>query len=169
VAGPARARRYLLNAIIAVHVFVIAFLGLPLDFPGREAISPVVEAYAYPLGLWQSWKMFAPTPPNWNSTIAAVLEWKDGHRSVFPFPAVREMDRGQALVQARFQTWEGFLLRSSSAFLLRDAALWVARMHDPSGTSVARVTLVERDRRIPQPGQPAPPAETLSIYTMTHR
>jgi hypothetical protein len=163
------ALRIAINSFIAFHIAAITSLGLPIPFEPKFPFLKAIAPYLNFVGLWQNWKMFAPQPVSDDIELFAVLDWRDGHREILALP-------GRALapsfaVGAEWTKWERFLNLDSFAYLRRDAALWIARRIDPGGTRLHQVTLVERIRPVPIPGQTATtiPATTRQLYVLTHR
>ena len=69
--------------------------------PLRQRLVPAFEPYMLPLGLWQSWWMFAPDPMRVTAVLDAEVIDAHGMRHVYEFPRVAELPWWQKLPRFR--------------------------------------------------------------------
>ena len=84
------ARRLAISAFLIFHLTATLVWVLPVS-PLRQALEPAFRPYMIPLGLWQSWWMFAPDPMRVTATLESEVIDAQGMRHVFEFPKVADL------------------------------------------------------------------------------
>jgi hypothetical protein len=90
----------LISAFVIFHLTATLVWVFPTS-PVRLALEPVVRPYMLPLGLWQSWWMFAPDPMRVTATLESEVIDAKGMRHLFEFPKVAELPWWQKLPRFR--------------------------------------------------------------------
>jgi len=92
--------RMAISTFVVFHLTATVIWNLP-NSPVKLFLQPAFERYMLPLGLWQSWFMFAPDPMR----VTAVLEAEviDSHRMrhIHEFPRVADLPWWQKLPRFR--------------------------------------------------------------------
>src|SRR5205823_12097535 len=78
-------RRLAISAFLLVHLGAMGVWVLP-NCPIQQQLAPWLRYYVLPLGLWQSWAMFAPDPLRDTVTLEAEVIDRNGLRYGFAFP-----------------------------------------------------------------------------------
>jgi hypothetical protein len=89
------AQRLAISAFLAFHLSAVLIINMPPS-PLRARLWWPVEHYLVPIGLDQSWGMFAPNPVPNPSTMEVHTVDKDGIQRTFAFPKMTD-----------FSPWEG--------------------------------------------------------------
>ncbi len=76
-----------ISAFVIFHVTATICWVVP-DSPIKAAVVPWVRHYMIPLGLWQSWGMFAPEPVQSTYTLEAELSDAKGMGRIYEFTKV---------------------------------------------------------------------------------
>src|SRR3712207_1254298 len=59
----------------------------------------------YPLGLWQSWDMFAPNPAMANVYLEAEVTFADGSRTTWRLQRMEQLSYWQRFRKERYRKW----------------------------------------------------------------
>jgi hypothetical protein len=94
------ARRLAISAFLAFHLFAILVINLPPS-PLRGVLWWPVENYLVPIGLDQSWAMFAPNPVFSGSTVDVLTVDKDGIQRTYSFPKMTDFSAWKAIPRVR--------------------------------------------------------------------
>ena len=156
-----RVRRVLIHAFVAFHVMAVIFWSLsnsPLRTPLEKRVHPKFGRYMYPLGLWQSWIMFAPNPAMHNAYVEAEVTFRDGSRTTWTFPRMEKLGYFQRLRKERYRKWANervvYMFSRPDPVLAEAAAKYVVRQVGAgSDNPPEKVELVRYRAFIPPPGR----------------
>ncbi|QEH33556.1 hypothetical protein OJF2_20580 [Aquisphaera giovannonii] len=81
------ASRVLISAFVLFHITGTVVWIVP-ESPIRQQLIPCFRPYMLPLGLWQSWWMFAPNPMGATAEMEAEVIDAQGMRHLWEFPRV---------------------------------------------------------------------------------
>ncbi|GAC1474593.1 MAG: hypothetical protein NVSMB9_25240 [Isosphaeraceae bacterium] len=149
---------------LAVSAFLVLHLGATLIYvmppcPVRNHCFEAVCYYILPLGLWQSWAMFAPDPVRDTWTLEADVMDARGMRHTFAFPRLGDYSTWQGIPRFRHSKFAANLsipdLRLQREFTARHV---VRALKLPGEAFPVDVHLLYQVQVTPPPG--APPAET---------
>jgi hypothetical protein len=152
------AHRLAISAFVAAHVAAVVLWNLP-DCPLKAKVADGLGFYMYPLGLWQSWGMFAPDPVKETVAMEAVVLDRHGLIHRLPFPRAADVSPWQGPWVFRHSKYAANMVVPESAAQREFAARYVTRRlglgaeHFP-----ADVQLLYQLRPSPKPGEPADPA-----------
>jgi hypothetical protein len=112
----------------------------------------------YPLGLWQSWIMFAPNPAMHNAYVEAEVTFRDGSRTTWPFPRMEKLGYFERLRKERYRKWANeriiFMFSRPDPVLAEAAAKYVVRqVGGRADNPPEKVELVRYRAFIPPPGR----------------
>jgi hypothetical protein len=156
-----RVRKILIHAFVAFHVTAVVFWSFsnsPLRTPLEKRVHPKFGRYMYPLGLWQSWIMFAPNPAMHNAYVEAEVTFRDGSRTTWTFPRMDKLGYFERLRKERYRKWANervvYMFSRPDPVLAEAAAKFVVRQlgtrpDNPPET----VELVRYRAYIPPPGR----------------
>lgn len=145
-------RHALISGFIAVHLFAIACMSIPIDTSIVRAVRARVQPYMRAIGLAQAWPMFAPDAPTFNGHVEAQITYRSGHTQVWviPFPSAYPL-RDRFFVE-RYRAWGEYVWADPSPALRVDAARYVALTHgDRPADRPVTVTLIRYSAPIPLP------------------
>lgn len=94
------ARRLAVSAFVVFHLTAILVWNLP-SCPLKEWLGPTLRPYMLPLGLWQSWWMFAPDPMGTTATLEAEVVDAKGMHHLYEFPKVADLPLWRKLPRFR--------------------------------------------------------------------
>jgi hypothetical protein len=159
-----------ISAFLVLHLSGILVINLPPS-PLRAMLWWPVCYYLVPVGLDQSWGMFAPNPVPHPATIEVLTVDKDGIQRIYSFPRMTDYSWWEAVPKVRHSKFASQLaIESNSAhreFATR-YALRQLRIPASSYPVEAEMTLLRFET--PSPGSPlrdplTPPIPaTLSTY-----
>jgi len=78
------ARRGLVSGFLVLHISAVLAYVMP-DCPIRRQTFNIASYYMFPLGLWQSWAMFAPNPARESLALEAEIIDSKGMRHLHQF------------------------------------------------------------------------------------
>lgn len=84
------ARKAWISAFVVFHATATVAWVMPAS-PMRDALMPKFRYYMIPLGLWQSWGMFAPDPVQTTYTLEADVTDARGMDRIFEFTKVADL------------------------------------------------------------------------------
>jgi hypothetical protein len=93
-------RRLVISAFLIVHLSAVVLFNLPQSALRRSVITPVM-CYLFPLGLDQSWGMFAPNPVLHSMTLEAATIDRNGIHRSFAFPKMTDFSIWGAMPRVR--------------------------------------------------------------------
>jgi hypothetical protein len=88
------ARRLLISAFVVFH-FGATIIWIMPPCVIRQRTIKTLAYYMMPLGLWQTWAMFAPDPIRETLTLEADVTDARGLRHRFEFPRVGDLSCGR--------------------------------------------------------------------------
>ncbi len=94
------AQRALISAFVAFHLTATVIWIIPHS-PLKFMLFPMFTRYMIPLGLWQSWWMFAPDPLRETLVLEAEVIDAQGMRHLFEFPKVADLSWWRKLPRFR--------------------------------------------------------------------
>ncbi len=94
------AQRLGISAFLIVHLAALAVYNLPASFL-RERLFPYAANDLIPLGLWQTWAMFAPNPTQCEMTVEATTIDARGIQRSFAFAKMTEFSILRAAPRVR--------------------------------------------------------------------
>ena len=101
--------RLAISAYVLFHVTATVVWIIPSS-PFRERASRLFTYYMIPLGLWQSWWMFAPDPMKTSLALEAEVIDARGIRHVHEFPKVADLPWSQKVPRFRHPKFSSNLL-----------------------------------------------------------
>ena len=84
------AGRLAISAFVVFHLTGTVVWNIPIS-PLRDCLIPAFRPYMLPLGLWQSWQMFAPDPMGDTAVLESEVIDAKGMRHVYEFPRVADL------------------------------------------------------------------------------
>jgi hypothetical protein len=139
-----RLKYLVVNAFLVFHILAIACWCMPVDNPVILLGKNLVRPYFLWAGLFQSWDMFAPIPKGANTSIEAVIVYKDRSRSSWTFPRMENLGLTTRLFKERYRKFADCLVREDTDALLPDAARYIARMKSTPAHQVTTVILIQK-------------------------
>jgi hypothetical protein len=82
--------RLAVSAYLVFHLSATVVWVIP-NSPVRQRLAPYFTYYMIPLGLWQSWWMFAPDPMKTSLVLEAEVIDSRGIRRIHEFPKVADL------------------------------------------------------------------------------
>ncbi|WIM86217.1 hypothetical protein PT015_15005 [Candidatus Mycobacterium wuenschmannii] len=164
--NPRRIRNAATSALIIVFLLTGVAWNLP-DAAITRAIAPILRPIALPLGLDQSWSMYAPNPPRQQENIEVHVTMADGSDRAWTLPQLNPV-LGVELSHRWRKVKETLVTdRQSRA----DFAHWVVRELSRPGDHPRRVEMILRTESISPPGTNEPRhtgAESLYIESLAN-
>jgi hypothetical protein len=154
--------RLALTTFIIFHLAAITAWSLQSDSPLIQNFNKLIRPYMLWTGLFQNWDMFAPDPSKLNCNVGAVVEYRDGTRSLWSFPKMESMGLVDKYFRERWRKYANDNLRlDTNAALWPDAARYVARQNNRPGNPPVAVSLLRYWSEVPPPApngiyEPAP-------------
>jgi hypothetical protein len=148
---PSRIRETATSVMIAVIVVVVVVFNLPAS-PITRGLAPVVNAIALPLGLDQSWAVFAPTPPTRQDNIEVNVVMASGTVKTWTLPRSNRVFG--VPTSHRWRKLKETLVTSPE--LRADFVHWVVRRLSLPGDQPVFVEMVLRTQDMPDPGSDKP-------------
>jgi hypothetical protein len=143
-----------ISAFLVLHLTATVAWNLPSS-PLKQWLFPVLRPYMLPLGLWQSWWMFAPDPMGTTAVLEAEVIDAQGMRHLFEFPRVADLPLWQKVPRFRHPKFTCNLLIDEYSPLRATAARHAVRQLKISHTSFpVHVSLYCRMKPPPPPGHP---------------
>lgn len=93
-------RRLAISAFLIAHLAAVAIWNMP-DCAIRSRCLYVCGYYLLPLGLWQSWGMFAPEPARDTAALEAVVVDARGLMHSYAFPTTADLSPWRAALKYR--------------------------------------------------------------------
>jgi hypothetical protein len=155
-------RRLWISSFLVFHL--VATVGWVLPRCAiRDEIVPWARYYMLPLGLWQSWAMFAPDPVRDTVTLEAEVIDANGVRYEFAFPRMADYTWWQDIPRFRYSKYAANLSGEEFALARRFAASHVLRrLKLPAEVYPVSVHLMYQSRVTPPPGSPLPAIDPMS-------
>ena len=153
--------RVAISVFIVFHMTATVLWVMP-QCPLRVRCIDAVRYYVLPLGLWQSWAMFAPDPQRDGFTLEAQVIDARGIRSTFAYPKMADFPTQlQKLARFRHPKYAANLLIPDSQLERKLSARHALRQIGlPDQAYPLTVSLVYHARVSPPPG--GPPADPMN-------
>jgi hypothetical protein len=148
-------RRLAISAFLVFHVTATTIWVLPVC-PIRNLCVPFLKYYILPLGMWQSWGMFAPDPIHDTVMLEAEVIDFNGVRYGFSFPRLTDYTWWQGIPRFRHSKYAASLSSDDLAVPRQFAAHHVLRrLKLPADVYPVSVHLFYKVRLTPPPGNPS--------------
>jgi hypothetical protein len=164
------ARRLAISAFLVFHLGVVIIINMPPSPLRGQLWWPVIH-YLVPIGLDQSWGMFAPNPVMSPMTLEVMTVDKDGIQRTFAFPKMTDYSPWTGIPRVRhskFTSVCGVLNNTAHReFATRHA---IRQLKIPASSFPVEAELVYQVLETPPPGEPArdpmkpPVPQTLATY-----
>jgi hypothetical protein len=152
--------RIVISAYVAFHL-TGTLLWLTPNSPLRQALVPVFQYYMIPLGLWQSWYMFAPDPMRTTLALESEVVDAQGMRHLFAFPKVADLPWWRKMPRFRHPKFSCNLLVDEFTLQREFTARHVVRQLGlPASAFPVHVSLYYQVKDLPVPG--GPPADPMA-------
>lgn len=147
-------KRLAISAFVLFHLSATVIWVTP-NSPLRQSLEPLFRPYMIPLGLWQSWWMFAPDPMRVTATLESEVIDAKGIRHLFEFPRIADLPWWQKLPRFRHPKFTCNLLVEEYKIQREFTARHVLRQLklEPEDYPV-HVSLFCQLKDQPPPGQP---------------
>jgi len=162
--------RLAISAFVVFHLTATVVWNIP-DSPLKQCLIPAFRPYMLPLGLWQSWWMFAPDPMGETVVLEAEVIDAKGMRHIHEFPRVADLPWWRKLPRFRHPKFTCNLLVEEYADQREFASRYVLRRLGLQPTAFpVHVSLYCKVKDPPPPGQPftdplaRPRLHTLGTY-----
>jgi hypothetical protein len=153
-------RRVAISAFLLAHVGATVLWVMP-PCPIRAYCFGTLTYYMLPLGLWQSWTMFAPDPLKESVTLEAEVVDNRGMRHGFAFTKLADFSKWRGVPRFRHAKYAANLTIPELELNRRFAACHVVRqLALPDEAFPVNVHLIFQLRLPPPPG--GPPADAMT-------
>lgn len=161
------ASRLIISGFIVFHLTATIVWVLP-PCPVKALWMPRFAFYVIPLGLWQSWSMFAPDPVREVIHLESEVIDRRGMRRVYEFPRVSGLPWWRKLPRFRHPKFAANLLLEEFAVQRELTARHVVRqLGIPPEDFPLRVSLYYHVRDLPLPGaEVADPMVRSRLYSL---
>jgi hypothetical protein len=150
--------RRIVNSFLLFHLVLMVSWSLPVNSLLVAAVKGAMAPYAWKMGLFQDWSMFAPHPPHDNTYINAEITYSDGQIRVWEFPQMQDLGYIDRYFKERYRKWSNERLRvEENSVLWPDAARYIARLNSNEFNPPRLVKLIRYWSPIPPMGQPPQP------------
>lgn len=147
------AQRLGISAFLIAHLAALAVYNLPACFL-RERLFPYASTYLIPLGLWQTWAMFAPNPTQCEMTVEAIAIDSTGIQRSFAFAKMTDFSLLRAAPRVRHSKYASNLGDESCSAIRECAARHVVRqLQIPEDAFPVQVELFHQVRETPPLGE----------------
>jgi hypothetical protein len=159
-------RRLAISAFLVVHLFAVAVINLPASALRQWLFLPAAF-YLFPIGLDQSWAMFAPNPVLHPMALEVTTVDKNGIQRTFAFPKMTDFTVWQAMPRVRHSKFASNCGVAANVahreFAVRHA---IRRLNIPVDAFPVDADLIYQVRETPPPGDPPrdpmkPPVPTV--------
>ena len=139
----------IVTVFVSIYVITTGLWLLPHS-DGRDALlTPIMPVIEY-LGLWQSYRIFAP-PETSNFHLSALIWFKDGSTINWSYPQMARLGLLERMKRERFRKFVDHVNDDSSAIFRPDFARYVAHINNKGGHEPAIVVLERHWADIPPP------------------
>ncbi len=143
-------RRPLITIFILLHLYVMAFWGLPPSRFRSYMVAPIAR-YVLHSGLWHSWDMFSPDPQSMNFNLYAEVYFQDGSVKLWEFPRMEKLGYWERYQKERFRKWRDRVRQDIYSSVWNDTARYIARLHNTGPNKPVRVVMVRQWEPVPPP------------------
>jgi hypothetical protein len=144
---PSRVREIATSAMIVVILTVVILFNLPASAI-TQAVAPVVNSLALPLGLDQDWSLFAPKPPSRQDNIEVDVWMASGATRTWTLPKANPVFG--VPTSHRWRKLKETLVTTPN--VRPDFVHWVVRRLTPAGDRAVHVEMILRTVGMPPPG-----------------
>ena len=143
--------------IVLVNCFIVTYLiyawcfDQPKNATSRK-LALFIDPIARWMGLWHSWRMFAPNPIFVNRKVAVELTHPDGSVKIFDEPDISTMGKWSAFLNSRERKYQSSLTGNSYKSHRPAICKYVLNQAIEAGEPVSIVRLVVFKQLIPAPG-----------------
>ncbi len=169
------ARRLGISAFLVVHLAAVLAVNLPASALRAACFVPM-SYYLFPLGLAQSWGMFAPNPVRNTQTLQAWTVDRNGIHRTFTFPRMDDFSFWKAIPRVRHSKFTSNVgvaeNRALREFVARHS---VRQLGIPPEAFPVEVELIYLVQENPPPDAPPadpmkpPVPQSLGLYRYAHR
>jgi len=146
-----RVWRWCISIFVLVHLYIMAFWGLPGSKFRGYMVEPV-EDYVIKSGLWHSWDMFSPDPISVIYRVHAQIHYRDGTMDIWHFPRMEKMGYAERYQKERYRKWRERVRLDNFNAVWDDTARYIARLHNTKpGNPPKQIVLVREWDSIPPP------------------
>ena len=164
------ARRLAISAFLLFHITVVVVINMPPS-PLRAWLFWPVMNYLVPIGLDQSWGMFAPNPVMNPMTMELLTVDKDGIQRTYAFPKMTDFSPWEGIPRVRHSKFTSVCGTANNTAHREFAARYAIRqLKIPATSFPVEAELVYQVRETPPPGDPPrdpmkpPVPQILSSY-----
>ena len=164
------ARRLAISAFLAFHLSTVLIINMPPS-PLRALVWWPVMHYLVPIGLDQSWGMFAPNPVLHASTVEVLTVDKDGIQRTYSFPKMTDLSPWRAIPRVRHSKFTSNLGQPHNTAHREFATRYAIRqLKIPATSFPVEAEMLYQTCETPQPGSPPrdplkpPVPQTLATY-----
>jgi hypothetical protein len=139
-----------LGACLFIVMFLFADIWELLPKPVQRALSNVHGAVAF-VGMWQSFRVFAPNPRRNNASLYAIVTYAGNSSALWYYPRVERFGFFQGMAKFRYRKFLYEHLTVDRNVLAPDFARYVARQNRKDGKMPSQVTLIVETEPIVAP------------------
>ncbi len=152
----------LTNLFILVYIAYAWSWHLPKDSIAKRVVDKASPVILW-LGLWHSWKMFAPRPCLANRRLILELIYANRRKTIVQDMDLGELSRWSAFLNCRERKYQVNLAGTDHTSHWDALCRYAAKHYSNSKSPVVRVNLILARQRIPEPGvfEPNPILQTV--------
>ena len=163
------AHKLWISAFLIVHIASIIIINLPNSALRAATIVPVAH-YLVPIGLDQSWGMFAPNPVQHTNNLEAMTVDVNGIQRIFVFPRMDDYSLWNAIPRVRHSKYASNCSNETNKAIREYAVRHAIRqLKIPADAFPVTVELYYKVTETPPLGEPArdpmKPPSILSLQT----
>jgi hypothetical protein len=148
------AHRWAISAFLAFHLGVVVVINMPPS-PLRASLFWPVMHYLVPIGLDQSWAMFAPNPVMNAMTMEVMTVDRDGIQRTYVFPKMTDFTVWQGIPRVRHSKFTSVCGQINNTAHREFATRYAIRqLKIPATSFPVEAELVYQVRETPPPGDP---------------
>ena len=143
--------------IVLSNLFILVYLAyawswhLPKDSNAKRLVNLVSPVVLW-LGLWHSWKMFAPSPDMNNRRLVLELIHANRRKVIVEEVKLSELSRWKAFLNCRERKYQHNLAGNEFQSHWEALCRYAAKNYSSLDSPVVRVNLFVARQRIPAPG-----------------
>jgi hypothetical protein len=147
-------RRLAISAFLAIHLLAVGVINLPQSALRQRLFVPVIH-YLLPIGLDQSWGMFAPNPVLHAMTMEVMTVDKNGLQRMFAFPKMTDFSVWRAIPRVRHSKFTSNCGLETNVSYREFAVRYAIRqLKIPADAFPVNAELFYQVRETPPPGDP---------------
>lgn len=136
-----RVVRWCIGAFVLLHLYIMAFWGLPGSGFRGYMIDPVRE-YVLKSGLWHSWDMFSPDPISVVYRVHAQIHYGNGEMDLWEVPRMEKLGYMERYQKERYRKWRERIRIDAYAATWDDISRYIARLHNNPTNPPKQIVLV---------------------------